>query len=186
MYIYYLLFEFFGVFIIVVKSKTLLQRVLALAFVFSVIGISLINIYPAQAQENTVNYTLTNLDYRDFSDKDLEGASFAGAEMRGANFQGANLQRTIITKGSFFQANLSGANLTDSFADRVTFDQANLTNTIFTDAILSSSTFGNAIVTGADFSGAIVDPFQVKLMCQNAEGVNPITGVATRDSLGCK
>lgn len=176
----------FGVIIKVVKSKAWLQRIFAVVLVLSIASILLINIYPAQAQENTVNYTLTDLNYRDFSDKDLDGTSFAGAEMRGANFQGANLQRTIITKGDFFQANLSGADLTDSFADRVTFDQADLTNAIFTDAILSSSTFSNAVVTGADFSDAIVDPYQVKIMCKSASGVNPTTGVATRDSLGCR
>ncbi|WP_293089045.1 pentapeptide repeat-containing protein [Okeania sp. SIO3B5] len=166
--------------IVVVKTGFLV-----LVLILAAVGILPIHIDSAQAQENTVNYTLTDLKYRDFSHKDLHGTSFAGAVMWGANFQGANMQQTIITKGDFFQANLSDVDFTDTFADRVTFDQTDLTNAIFTDAMLSSSTFGNAVVTGADFSGAIVDRYQVKLMCKNASGINPITGVATRDSLGC-
>ncbi|NEP44233.1 MAG: pentapeptide repeat-containing protein, partial [Okeania sp. SIO2H7] len=59
---------------------------------------------PASAQERTVNYTLTDLQYRNFANADLEGTSLAGAEMRGADFHGANLKRTILTKGSFFKA----------------------------------------------------------------------------------
>ncbi len=145
----------------------------------------MLDLEAASAQERTVNYTLTDLQYRDFAQADLEGTSFAGAEMRGANFQGANLKRTIITKGSFFQADLSGADLTDAFADRVTFDGANLTDAIFTDAILSSSTFFQAEITGADFSNALVDRYQVKLMCKVAKGINSVTGASTRDSLGC-
>jgi uncharacterized protein YjbI with pentapeptide repeats len=68
----------------------------------------------------------------------------------------------------------------------VVFDQADLSNTRFMDAILSSSTFTDANITGADFSGAIIDRYQVAQMCKLADGVNPITGMATRDSLGCR
>jgi uncharacterized protein YjbI with pentapeptide repeats len=137
------------------------------------------------AQERTVNYTLTDLQYRDFAKANLEGTSLAGAEMRGADFHGANLRGTIITKGSFFQADLSGADLTSAFADRVTFDKANLTDAIFTNAILTSSTFFEAEIAGADFSNALVDRYQVKLMCEVATGINSVTGVSSRDSLGC-
>ncbi len=83
------------------------------------------------------------------------------------------------------RANLREADFTQTFADRVSFDETDLTNAIFTDAMLMSSTFRNAEVTGTDFSGAMVDRYQIKLMCKTASGKNSITGVETRESLGC-
>lgn len=140
---------------------------------------------PALAQENHVNYTLTDLQGKDMSHGNFSGTSFAGAIMRGTNFEGSDLSGTILTKGEFVNANLKGANLSEVFADRVSFRDADLSNSLFMNAILSATDFEGADITGADFSNAIIDRYQVAAMCQRAEGTNPITNIDTRDSLDC-
>ncbi|MEO1351987.1 MAG: pentapeptide repeat-containing protein [Cyanobacteria bacterium J06635_15] len=147
-----------------------------------------LTIFPtaAQAQDNRVDYTLTDQSGKDFSGLNLSGTSFAAAEARDANFEGSDLSGTILTKASFLRANLKGADLTQVFADRVIFDGADMTDVIFVDAIATSTSFNNTNITGADFSDSILDRFQVSEMCKRAEGINPVTGIPTRESLGCR
>lgn len=171
---------------IAVFSKFLLQTVAVLfVVVLSLGGWSLVPSI-ALAQDNTVDYTLTDLSFRDFSGQQLSGTSFAAAEMREANFEGADLSRTILTKASFLRASLVAADLSETFADRVIFDEADLSNARFIDALLTSSSFRDTKITGADFSGAIIDRYQVAQLCKIADGINPLTQVPTRDSLGCR
>jgi uncharacterized protein YjbI with pentapeptide repeats len=158
-----------------------LTRVLIIAVMWFSLGIN----NPTLAIGSQTNYSRINLTDRNFAGQDLTGGVFVSSEMRGVDFSGANLTNAMLTMGVLLRTNLAGANLTGALADRATFDEADLTNAILIEATLTRSRFYGAKITGADFTDALIDRSQAKLLCERAEGINPVTKVSTRDSLGC-
>lgn len=135
--------------------------------------------------QERVDYTLTNQSDGDFHGQALSNTSFAGAVGRGANFSGADLHGAIFTQGAFADADFSDADLSDALMDRADFSGTNLTNALLNGVIASGSSFAGAQIEGADFSDALLDRDDVVRLCRDADGINAITGIATRDSLGC-
>jgi uncharacterized protein YjbI with pentapeptide repeats len=135
--------------------------------------------------QTSVDYTLTNQSDRDFSGQQLANSSFAGVVGRRASFNGANLHGAILTQAVFPQASFHGADLSDALMDRGDFSGADFSDALLIGAIASGSSFSGALVNGADFSDALLDRVDQRLLCREAEGINPVTGVSTRASLEC-
>ena len=117
-----------------------------------------------------------NLQQQEFLKADLESFDLHGADLRGAVFNTANLRH----------ADLRDANLEDVVAFSSRFDDAVLDGALFNNAMLMQSKFRDARIEGADFTDAVLDMAERKALCGRASGTNPVTGVATRDSLECR
>jgi len=157
--------------------------------IFLGIIICLVMVSPAQARletgEEVPNYVRSDITGFDFHDQDLSKSSIAGAVAREANFSGVDLHGTVLTLSDLKGANLQGVDLTDTLSDRVNFQKTDLRNAVLTNMIAAGSSFAGARIEGADFTYAVLDSDDQKNLCKIAEGVNPTTGIATRDSLEC-
>eukprot|EP00270_Netrium_digitus_P007276 TRINITY_DN2122_c0_g1_i2.p1 TRINITY_DN2122_c0_g1~~TRINITY_DN2122_c0_g1_i2.p1 ORF type:complete len:272 (+),score=42.44 TRINITY_DN2122_c0_g1_i2:225-1040(+) len=112
-------------------------------------------------------------------------ANFTSADMREADFSRSLFNGGYLEKAVAYRTNFEGADFTDALMDRMVLNEANLTNALLVRVVLTRSDLDGAIVDGADFSDAILDLPQKQALCKYASGVNPVTGMGTRKSLGC-
>ncbi|CAH9104168.1 unnamed protein product [Cuscuta epithymum] len=128
-----------------------------------------------------------DLTGKDFSGRTLIKQDFKTSILRQANFKGAKL-----TGASFFDADLTGADLSDADLRGADFSfanlaKANLTNANLEGALATGNTsFKGSIITGADFTDVPLREDQRGFLCKIANGLNPETGNATRDTLLCR
>jgi uncharacterized protein YjbI with pentapeptide repeats len=123
---------------------------------------------------------------QDYSGQSLIGTEFTNLNLENANFSNADL-RGVVFNGTVLEGvSLHGVDFSNGIAYLAKFRGADLSDGIFTDAMMLRSTFDDVNITGADFTNAVLEGIQVKKLCVKASGVNPKTGVDTRESLGCK
>ena len=135
--------------------------------------------------EEVPNYVRSQITGIDLHGQDLSKSSIAGATARDSNLSDVDLHGTVVTLADLKGANLNGINLTDTLSDRVNFQKTDLRNAVLVNMIASGSSFAGASIEGADFSYSVLDSDDQRNLCEIASGVNPITGVNTRDSLEC-
>ncbi|MGG6297522.1 pentapeptide repeat-containing protein [Leptolyngbya sp. AN02str] len=132
-----------------------------------------------------LDYNRESLVEADFSNRDLTEDSFTKANLRRSNLSHSNLRGVSFFGANLEDANLEGADLTLATLDSARLVHANLSNANLSNAFAQNAQFGGAVITGADFTNVLLREDVQEKLCAIADGVNPVTGNNTRDTLDC-
>ena len=80
---------------------------------------------------------------------------------------------------------MEGADMTGATLDGARFIRTNLTNAILEGAYAFNTDFRGATIDGADFTDVMLEPRMNDVLCEVAQGTNPVTGRETRETLYC-
>jgi uncharacterized protein YjbI with pentapeptide repeats len=132
-----------------------------------------------------LDYNREMLLRSDFSHRDLTEDSFTKANLREADFSGSNLRGVSFFAANLESTNFTGADLSNSTLDSARISDANLTNAILVGAFAFNVKFERTIIDGADFTDVQMREDARILLCESAQGVNPVTKRSTRETLFC-
>jgi uncharacterized protein YjbI with pentapeptide repeats len=157
------------------RIASFLSFLVAIAVVYGIL------IAPAWSEDYD-KASLTNID---FSGKVLTDSSFTKANLKNSNLSGADLRGVSFFGANLESANLEGANLANATLDTARLSKANLKNAVLEGAFAFNAKFNGANIEGADFTDVLLREEVQGYLCQIANGVNPVTGRKTRDTLTC-
>jgi hypothetical protein len=140
---------------------------------------------PAPPALAAMDYAKQVLIGADFHGADLRGVTFNLTNLRDADFHGADLRGASLFGAKLQDANLQDVDLREATLDSAVFQGTDLRHARLDDAFAFNTRFEGVLIDGADFTNVPLRADARKRLCATAQGTNPSSGRATRDTLGC-